>query len=113
MVKINENGNEILLNNYNKNENQKIFNEIIGDVTELNDAEEFCSITLIIGKNRHREANFCIKKLEYDIAINNGLAVGDKVKILFFPSSKRDKNNSQRFYNNNNIIGIERLNFNK
>lgn len=103
--------NEPILTNYTKNEKQHKFNEIIGLIHELNDGEEFCSITINTGKERPREVNFAIKKPDFDI-INDKCNIGDKVKIFFFPTSKRDKNNAQRFYNNNNIIGLERINFN-
>jgi hypothetical protein len=113
MIEQNSDNNEILLNNYTKNDKQKKYNEIIGDVSELNDGEEFCSVTIMSGSDRPREVNFCIKKPDYNVLIENGLSVHDKVKIFFFPTSKRDRNNNKRFYNNNNIIGVERFSFNK
>ncbi len=51
---------------FNNNEKQKYFNQICGDITELIDAEKYCSITLSVGHERPREVNITVKKELFD-----------------------------------------------
>ncbi len=72
---------------FNRNENQTVFNQVRGIISELNDAEKFCSITLSVGQHSIRNVNFIIMKPEFD-RLRDKLGINDKVTISFYVSSK-------------------------
>ena len=57
--------------NYIKNDKQLYFNQIKGDIIELNDGEQYCSITLSVGHDNTRNVNLVMKKKQYDTQITN------------------------------------------
>lgn len=72
---------------FNKNDKQLFFNQIRGAITEVNIADDWCSITLQVGHENPRLVNFSIKKAQFD-ALTHKCAVGDKVLIRFFLTSR-------------------------
>jgi len=88
---------------FNKNEKQLNFNRIKGTITELNDGEKFCSITLNIGHENIRQVNLVIKKNGFD-AITSKFKIGQKVFATFYLTS-RFKNG--RWYTMANVLSIE------
>lgn len=86
----------------NKNDKQIYFNQVKGTIKELNPAERFCSVTLLVGHENTRLVNFTIRKTEYDILCKDK-NLGDKVIVRFYLSSNF-KNG--RWYTMANILDI-------
>jgi hypothetical protein len=72
----------------NKNDKQVYFNQIKGVIAELNDAEEFCSVTIKCGHEKPRDVNLSTKKEQFDI-IKKKFSIGDKVVCKYYPVSKK------------------------
>ena len=49
---------------YIKNDKQLFFNQIRGVIQELNDGEEFCSLTLSVGHENNRNVNLVLNRLQ-------------------------------------------------
>lgn len=89
---------------FNKSEKQKVFAEHKGVISELNDGEKFCSVTLTTGHENKREVNFCCKKHQFDEFVKN-VQIGDKVLIRYFLSSRY----KERWYTMANILEVCKL----
>jgi len=89
----------------NKNERQMIFNELRGTVTELNDADIFCSITLQVGHENHRMVNFTVRKKEFQQIVVD-TRIGDKVCIRFYAVSNKK---NDRWYTALNVLAVSRI----
>ncbi len=87
----------------NKNEKQIKFNETKGVIVELNDAVEYCSITLGVGHESSRFANFSVRKMHFD-KIAEKHKLGDRVTILFYPDSIKKPD---RWYTKNIILSVQ------
>lgn len=81
---------------------QAEFNSIKGVITELNDAEKFCSITLLVGNKRKRPVNLVAKKEQFDV-FNAQLKMGDKVRCSFYLVSN---NKNERWHTNAFLLSI-------
>jgi hypothetical protein len=88
---------------FNRNDKQSRFNEIKGAITEKNDGEEWCSITINVGHENPRLVNFSIKKPHFDI-INEEFLLGNKVVVSFYLTS-RFKNG--RWYTIANALQVD------
>ena len=82
---------------------QSNFNQIKGIVYEVLEHDEFPSVTLEIGHNTKRYANFFIKRHYYDTIINM-LVVGSKVVVTYFLSSRKKHG---RWYTMANVLRID------
>ena len=91
------------MDNFNKNEKQLYFNHLKGCITDIEYGEEFSSVTLSIGHENTRNANFCMKSHLFKDAIN-GYSVGDKVSVKYYINSNK-KNG--RWYTNATLLSIE------
>ena len=91
---------------FNKNEKQLNFNKIKGTITEFNDGEKFCSLTLNVGHENIRQVNLVIKKIGFD-AIKSKFQIGQKVFVKFYLTS-RFKNG--RWYTMANVLTVENEN---
>jgi len=76
----------------NRNPKQIIFNQIKGVISELNDGDEFCSVTITCGHENVRPVNLVTKKPEMDKVIQKH-NIGDKVTCSFYlvSNKKRDR----------------------
>jgi hypothetical protein len=83
---------------------QSVFNELRGVVSELNDGEKFCSITLKVGHENYREVNLGCKKHQFDKFLES-VNIGDRVSIRFFLSSRK----KERWYTMANILEVTKL----
>lgn len=72
--------------NFNKNERQKDFNTVKGRITEWNDGDKYCSVTLECGHEKPREVNLVMKKSAFDTYCAQ-YPLGTKVSIKFFLTS--------------------------
>jgi len=80
---------------FNKNEKQHNFNQIKGVITELNDGDKFCSLTLMVGHENPRPVNLVIKKLVFD-SYKELHRVGDKVLVKFYLSSRNKPSHDEK-----------------
>lgn len=83
------------MEDFNKNDKQHNFNQIKGIITELNEGDKFCNITLNVGHENPRAVNLVIKKLVYE-AFANKFQVGDKVLVKFYLSSRSKESTDGR-----------------
>jgi len=82
---------------------QEIFNEIKGILTELNDGDTFCSVTIKTGKQKPRDVNFIILKERFD-RLKLHKTIGNNITIRFYVSSKFKHN---KWYTVANVIEWE------
>lgn len=97
---------------FNKNEKQYHFNQIKGEVMEINlpnentENNDWCSITIKVGHENARLVNVCAKKKLIDSLADNNISVGAKVVVLFYLTS-RFKNN--RWYSTANVLQVDKF----
>jgi hypothetical protein len=96
------------MEDFNKNDKQKHFAQIKGEITELNDGEKFCSITLKVGHENPREVNMGIKKADFDI-YRSAYSIGDKVVVTYYPTSHRKETKGGKKYWQTmvNVLNVE------
>jgi hypothetical protein len=88
-----------------KNDKQVFFNQIRGEVFEINVEEKFSNIVLQIGHENTRHAAFVIKTelfKQYEPELN----VGNKVTIRFYISSRKKHD---RWYTTATILDLQLL----
>ena len=90
----------------NKNDRQRNFAEVRGVISEMNDAEYHCSITLTVGHENPRPVNVVCKKPAFD-GWAKKVKVGDKVIVQYFITSR---NKNERWNTYANILDIHVLN---
>ena len=91
---------------YIKNDKQLFFNQIRGVIQELNDGEEFCSLTLSVGHENNRNVNLVLKKPLFDQLMHN-YQIGEKVSVRFYISSR---NKHERWYTTATVLDIQKEN---
>jgi hypothetical protein len=84
------------------NQKQIKFNELKGIISEINVAEDYCSITLEVGHSNIRSVNLCSKAIYFDRLIQN-FKIGDKVNAHFYLASNK-KNG--RWYTTANLLNV-------
>lgn len=89
---------------FNKNEKQLHFNQIRGSVCEMNDGEQFCSITLNVGHENVRQVNLVMKKRHYD-EVAPKFAVGDRVCVRYYVTSRKKH---ERWYTMANVLEVHK-----
>jgi molybdopterin-binding protein len=85
-----------------KNDKQSIFNQIKGEITEVNRGEEFSSITLVVGRNNVRHVNLSCKTMQFDLMIKS-FSSGDKVIAQFYISSNKK---NDRWYTTGTLLSL-------
>ena len=85
-----------------KNDKQIYFNQVKGIIEELNDGEEFCSVTLKLGHENSRNVNFVVKKSNFD-PIKNKFSIGEKVCVRFYISSRKKHD---RWYTTASLLDV-------
>lgn len=88
---------------FNRNDKQLNFNKIKGNIVELNDGEQFCSLTLDVGHENIRQVNLVVKKISFN-DIKGKFRLGDKVFIKYYLTS-RFKNG--RWYTMAHLLSID------
>lgn len=71
---------------FNKSEQQKIFNELKGELIEINFGEKYSNITIKVGHNNFRKVNF-VAKTDYLKEIILAFSLNDKITVKFYISS--------------------------
>ena len=88
-----------------KNDKQVFFNQIRGEICEINVEEKFSNVVLQLGHENTRHASFVIKTdlfKQYETKVN----VGDKVTIRFYISSRKKHD---RWYTTATILDLQLL----
>jgi len=85
-----------------KNDKQLIFNQIKGEITEVNRGEEFSSITLVVGRSNVRHVNLSCKTIQFDPMIKR-FESGDKVIAQFYISSNKK---NDRWYTTGTLLSL-------
>ena len=88
-----------------KNDRQIYFNQVKGEITELNKYPEFCSITVSVGHENPRHVNLSLKKPHYD-RISSDLKLGDRILARFYVVSRKK---SDRWYTSANLLDVQKL----
>ena len=86
-----------------KNEKQIYYNQVKGVVTEINEEEEYCSITLDVGHENIRKLNLSMKRVQFDTLCKD-LFLGKKILAKFYVVSRKK---TGRWYTSANILDIE------
>jgi hypothetical protein len=70
----------------NRNDKQIYFNQVKGVITEINEGEIFCSLTLSVGHEKKRFVNFVFKRDMLD-DIKANVEINDKVCVKYYLAS--------------------------
>ena len=91
------------MENFNKNEKQLFFNQLRGCIAEIEFGEKFSNLTLQIGHENVRSANFCMKSNLF-AEIIDGYNIGDIVSVKYYISSNKK---NERWYTTATLLSIE------
>jgi hypothetical protein len=87
-----------------KNDLQVWYNQVRGEVVEIEFGEKFSNITLKVGKANPRLVNLTSKS-DYFIKIVEGVYVGEKILAKFYISSNKK---NDRYYTTATLLEIVR-----
>ena len=99
---------KLILGNF-RNDKQQVYNVSIGKYEESFSSEKFCSVTLSVGIDYPRMVNFSIKRPDFDRLMTT-ISKGNRIKVYFYPTSKRATGINGKWFTNNCIIDVEKLN---
>jgi hypothetical protein len=88
------------------NDKQQIFNQVKGEIIEINIGEDFSSLTLQVGHSNFRNVNLSCKTHNFNELIQSK-SIGDKVLVQFYISSNKK---NDRWYTTANLLSITRDN---
>jgi hypothetical protein len=88
-----------------KNEKQVFFNQIRGEIFEINVEDKFSNVVLSLGHENVRHAAFVIKTGLFD-SYKQSINIGDKVMIRFYLSSRKKHD---RWYTTATILDINKF----
>lgn len=88
------------------NDKQQVFNQVKGEIIEINNGEEFSSVTLKVGHANFRNVNLSCKTIHFNELIQSK-KIGDKVLCQFYISSN---NKNDRWYTTANLLSISKEN---
>ncbi len=86
----------------NKNAKQIYFNHIKGVISELNDAPEYCSVTISCGHENIKQVNLGAKKEQFD-KLKLLYKIGDRVNCGFHIASNKK---GERWYTSAILLSI-------
>jgi hypothetical protein len=87
-----------------KNEKQVFFNQIKGEICEINVEDQFSNVVLSLGHENMRHASF-VTKTELFNAYKDTISLGDKVTIRFYISSRKKHD---RWYTTATVLDIQK-----
>ena len=85
---------ETLNNEFSKNQLQLYFNQIKGEVVEINIGEAYSNVTLSVGHQNSRQVNIVAKNLVFEKIMEN-IKIGDKVIAKYYLTSNKK---NERYY---------------
>ena len=86
-----------------KNDKQVFFNQIRGEICEINVEERFSNVVLQLGHENTRHASFVIKTEGFK-TYEDKIKIGDKVTIRFYVSSRKKHD---RWYTTATILDLQ------
>lgn len=87
-----------------RSEKQMIFNQVRGSLEEINQGDDFCSITLKVGHENPRMVNLTMKRNQFDELTQNH-SLGEKVSVRFYISSRKK---FDRWYTTASVLDIRK-----
>ena len=84
------------------NDKQIHFNQVKGEIIEINRGEEFSNLTLTLGHSNPRNINLSTKTYHFEEMIKR-YTIGDKVVAQFYVSSNFK---NDRWYTTANILSL-------
>jgi hypothetical protein len=88
-----------------KNDRQIYYNQVRGVITEKEEGDVYCSITLKVGHENFRLVNLSMKRNQYDLLCKD-LTVGEKILAKFYVVSRKK---SERWYTSANLLDVENV----
>jgi hypothetical protein len=88
------------------NDKQQVFNQVKGEILEINAGEDFSSLTLKVGHANFRSVNLSCKTIHFNELIQCK-SIGDKVLCQFYISSNKK---NDRWYTTANLLSISKEN---
>ena len=85
---------------------QVYYNQVRGRIVEINNSENFPSVTITVGHSKTRHINVLCKKDKIQELVDN-YVIGDDVCLAFFVSSRFKHD---RWYSNVNCLEIVKKN---
>jgi molybdopterin-binding protein len=85
---------ETLNNEFSKNQLQLYFNQIKGEVVEINIGEAYSNVTLNVGHKNSRQVNIVAKNLIFEKLMKN-IKIGDKITAKYYLTSNKK---NERYY---------------
>lgn len=92
-----------LENNMIKNELQLYFNQVKGEVVEIEEAEKYSNITVKVGHNNTRLVNLVAKTESFRL-ITNKVKIGDNVIAKFYITSNKK---NERYYTTATLLQVD------
>jgi hypothetical protein len=89
---------------FSKNSLQLYFNQVKGELIEMNIEENFSNLTVAVGHNKLRKINF-VAKTEYFEEQVKGYEVGQTITVKFYLSSNFKHNH---WYTTATILSLEK-----
>ena len=90
------------MESFNKNDKQTHFNQVRGVLSEINDGDRFCNITLDVGHENIRQVNLVMKKTQFDSMLS-AYKIGDKISVRYYIVSRKKFG---RWYTMGNVLEI-------
>lgn len=87
-----------------KNDRQIAFNQIRGVISEINEGDVFCNITLKVGHENLRYVNFTMKREQFNTFSKNH-TLGEKITVRFYLSSRKKHD---RWYTTASVLDIQK-----
>lgn len=85
-----------------KNEKQIFFNQVKGEIIEIEISDEYSSVTLTVGRDNKRKVNLAGKTVFFNEFINK-FRISDKVVAQFYISSNKK---NDRWYTTATLLSM-------
>lgn len=95
---------ETLENNFSKNQLQLYFNQVKGEIIEINRDELFSNLTIKVGHQNSRLVNLVSKTPLFEQVMKN-YKLGDFVVVKYYLSSKKK---NDRYYTTATILDVQK-----
>jgi hypothetical protein len=89
-----------------RSDKQMVFNQVRGLIEEINEGDEFCSLTLKVGHENPRMVNLTMKRHQFDDLCRQH-KLGEKITARFYISSRKKHD---RWYTTASVLDIRKEN---
>lgn len=90
-------------NQFNKNQLQLYFNQVKGEITEINIDELYSNVTLRVGHHNSRQVNVVAKTPMFENLMKS-FKLGDRVIIKYYLSSNKK---NERYYTTATMLDVQ------